>query len=76
MLPFPVKSYSGGAVPDQPKRAEVKRGRFALVRVSAFDASAAQLICQKCKARPRVAVAKLIELAEQAMAGGRHDGYV
>jgi hypothetical protein len=75
LLPFPVKSHSGGAVPDQPKRAVVKRGRFALVRLSALEASAAQLICQKCKARPRVAVTKLIELAEQAMAASRHDAY-
>jgi hypothetical protein len=69
------KSYSGGAVPDQPKHGVVKRGRFALVKLFPFEASAAQLICQKCKARPRVAVAKLVELAEQAMAAGRHDAY-
>jgi hypothetical protein len=71
-----VKSYSGGAVPDQPKRFAPKVGRFQLVPLSAFHTSAAGLICQKCKARPRVAVTKLYELAEQAMAAGRHDAYV
>jgi hypothetical protein len=76
MLPFPVKSHSGGAVPDQPKRGVVQHGRFVLVSLWAFEASAAQLICQKCKARPRVAMAKLVELAEQAEAAGRRDAYV
>jgi hypothetical protein len=76
LLPFPVKSYSGGAVPDRPARAVVRSGRYVFVQVRALDVSAAQLICQKCKARPRVALAKLIELAEQAMAAGRHDAYV
>ncbi len=71
---IPVKSYSGGAVPDQPKRFVVKPGRFQLVPLG-FGVPAAGLICQKCKARPRVAVTKLIELAEQAMAAGRRDAY-
>jgi hypothetical protein len=39
------------------------------------DASAVQLICPKCSARPRLSRAKLDELAEQAMAAGRHDAY-
>ena len=70
-----MKSYSGGAVPDQPRRFAPKVGRFQLVPLSAFHASAAGLICPKCKARPRVAIEKLVELAEQAMAAGRHDAY-
>ena len=70
-----LTSYSGGAVPDQPKRFVGKPGRFQLIPLSAFDTSAAGLICRKCPARPRVALAKLIELAEQAMAAGRHDAY-
>ena len=73
--PFWVKSHSGGAVPDRPNRGVVKRGRFALVPLSAFEASAAQLVCHRCKARPRVAVTKLVELAEQAMNTGRRDAY-
>jgi hypothetical protein len=72
--PLPAKSYSGGAVPDQPKRFVVERGRIGFVQLS-VQATAALLICQKCKARPRVAIAKVIELAEQAMAAGRHDAY-
>jgi hypothetical protein len=70
-----IRSYSGGAVPDRPRHIAPKPGRFQLIPVLAFETSAAQLICPKCRARPRVAVAKLIELAEQAMAAGRHDAY-
>ena len=70
-----IPSYSGGAIPDQPKHIAPRPGRFQLVPLSAFHASAAQLICQRCKARPRIAVAKLTDLAEQAMAAGRHDAY-
>jgi hypothetical protein len=74
--PRVVTSYSGGAVPDRRKRWQAERGRrLVLVPVHALERSAALLICQKCKARPRVAVAKLVELAEQAMAAGRHDAY-
>ena len=70
-----VKSYSGGAVPDRPKRFLPTPGRFQLVPLTNPEVSAARLICRKCSARPRVALAKLIELAEQAMAAGRHDAY-
>jgi hypothetical protein len=70
-----IPSYSGGAIPDYPTRIAPKVGRFQLVPLSVFHTSAARLICQRCKARPRVAVEKLIELAEQAMAAGRHDAY-
>jgi hypothetical protein len=35
-----------------------------------------QLICPKCSARPRLSRAKLVELAEQAMATSRYDAYV
>jgi hypothetical protein len=35
-----------------------------------------QLICPKCSARPRLSRAKLVELAEQAMAASRYDAYV
>jgi hypothetical protein len=63
-------------MPDRPKRFVGNYGRFQLVPLSALDASAAGLICQKCPARPRVELAKLTELAEQAMAAGRHDAYV
>jgi hypothetical protein len=70
-----MKSYSGGAVPDQPQHFAPKPGRFQLVPLRALDASAAQLICSKCPARPRVTLAKLIDLAEQTMAAGRHDAY-
>ena len=48
--------------------------RFVLVPLSMW-APAAQLICYRCPARPRVARAKLVELAEQAMAAGRRDAY-
>jgi hypothetical protein len=51
-------------------------GRFQLIPLTNPDVSAVQLICPKCSARPRVARAKLVELAEQAMATGRHDAYV
>lgn len=69
-------SYSGGAVPDQPKRVALERGRrLVLVPLHPLEASAAQLICRDCKARPRVSQAKLIELAEQAEAASRHDAY-
>jgi hypothetical protein len=37
--------------------------------------TAALLICRKCKARPRIARAKLQELAGEAMAADRHDAY-
>jgi hypothetical protein len=70
-----VKSYSGGAVPDRPNRFIPTPGRFQLVPLNNPDVSAAGLVCPKCKARPRVALAKLIELAEQAMAAGRRDAY-
>jgi hypothetical protein len=70
-----VRSYSGGAVPDRPNRFKPKPGRFQLVPLNTFGISAAGLVCPKCKARPRVAVAKLVELAEQAMAASRHDAY-
>jgi hypothetical protein len=70
-----IRSYSGGAVPDRPRHIAPKPGRFQLVPVYAFETSAAQLICPKCKARPRVAVEKLGQLADQAMAAGRHDAY-
>ena len=69
-----MKSYSGGAVPDHPKHIAPKPGRFQLVPLD-FGVSAAEFICQRCKARPRVAIKKLVELAEQAMAAGRHDAY-
>jgi hypothetical protein len=69
-----IRSHSGGAVPDRPKQIVAKPGRFQLVPLG-FGDSAAGLICPKCKARPREAVAKLIELAKQAMAAGRHDAY-
>jgi hypothetical protein len=36
---------------------------------------AAQLICYRCPARPRLSRAKLVELAEQAEARGRRDAY-
>ena len=68
-------SYSGGVIPDRPKRFAIQRRRLQLVPVSVLSASAARLQCPKCAARPRVAVAKLMELAEQAMAAGRHDAY-
>lgn len=70
-----VKSYSGGAVPDRPNRFIPTPGRFQLVPLTNPDVSAVRLICRKCSARPRVARVKLVELAEQAMAGGRHDAY-
>jgi hypothetical protein len=59
---------------NRPQRFLVERGRFQLVQLAA-DATAAALICQKCKAGPRVARAKLEELAELAMAAGRFDAY-
>jgi hypothetical protein len=71
----PVKSYSGGAVPDHPQHFAPKPGRFQLVPLHPFD-TATQLICRHCKARPREAVAKLVELAEQTVAAGRRDAYV
>jgi hypothetical protein len=71
-----IRSYSGGAVPDRPRHIAPKPGRFQLVPLHAFETSAAQLVCPKCKARPRVAVAKLVELADRALAAGRHDAYV
>jgi hypothetical protein len=71
----PIRSYSGGAVPDQPNRFFPTPGRFQLVPLNVLHVSAVQLICPKCTARPRVAVAKLAELAEQAMAADRHDAY-
>jgi hypothetical protein len=37
---------------------------------------AAELICYQCPARPRVARAKLVELAVQTEAAGRRDAYV
>ena len=70
-----VKSYSGGAVPDRPNRFRPSPGRFQLVPLNNPDASAVQLICSKCSARPRLSREKLAELAEQAMAAGRHDAY-
>jgi hypothetical protein len=70
-----VMPHSGGAVPDYPQRTIVERGRRLVLVQLDGRATAAQLICTKCKARPRVAVAKLVELAEQAMAAGRHDAY-
>jgi hypothetical protein len=69
-----MRSYSGGAVPDRPRNIAPKPGRFQLVPPLP-EASAAQLICPKCPARPRVAVAKLMELADHAEAAGRHDAY-
>jgi hypothetical protein len=72
----PVRSYSGGAVPDRPNRFFPTPGRFQLVPLNNPDASAVQLICPKCSARPRVARAKLVELADQTEAAGRHDAYV
>jgi hypothetical protein len=71
-----IRSYSGGAIPDRPRSIAPKPGRFQLVPLHAFETSAAQLVCPKCKARPRVALAKLVELAEQALAAGRRDAYV
>jgi hypothetical protein len=68
-------SHSGGAVPDHRNRFFPKPGRFQLVPLDNPAVSAVQLICAKCSARPRVARAKLAELAEQAMAAGRHDAY-
>jgi hypothetical protein len=69
-----LKSHSGGAVPNLPQRFIVKPGRFQLVQLHA-EATTARLICRGCTARPRVARAKLEELAEHAMAAGRHDAY-
>lgn len=37
--------------------------------------SAAQLACRRCPRRPREARAKLVKLAEQAIAAGRRDAY-
>jgi hypothetical protein len=72
-----VRSHSGGAVPDNPRRVAVERGRrLVLTEVHPLEVSAAQLICRDCTARPRVALAKLMELADQAEAAGRHDAYV
>jgi hypothetical protein len=70
-----IRSYSGGAVPDRPRHIAPKPGRFQLVPLSASETSAAQLRCPKCPARPRVALEDMIELADQAMAAGRHDAY-
>ena len=71
-----IRSYSGGAVPDRPRHIAPKPGRFQLVPVLAIETSAAQLICPKCGARPRVAMEKLGDMADQAMAAGRLDAYV
>lgn len=49
--------------------------RFVWVPLKAGLLSA-QLICYKCPARPRLSRAKLVELAEQAVAAGRRDAYV
>ena len=69
-------SHSGGLPHGEPKRVTMQlRRRLALVPILLFD-PAAQLICRHCKARPRVARAKLVELADQAEAAGRRDAYV
>ncbi|HEV8425709.1 MAG TPA: hypothetical protein VGS14_11040 [Actinomycetes bacterium] len=75
-------ALSGGGHPDKRRPRErvgpvLRPGglRFLWVPLDMW-APAAQLICYKCSARPRVARAKLVELAEQAMAAGRHDAYV
>jgi hypothetical protein len=34
------------------------------------------LVCRRCSHRPRVSRRKLYELAEQALAAGRHDAYL
>jgi hypothetical protein len=72
-----VATSRGGGIPHgDRKRVAMQVGRrLALVPLS-LDDSAAQLICRHCKARPRVSRAKLVELAEQAVAAGRRDAYV
>jgi hypothetical protein len=68
-------SRSGGLPHGESKRVKMQVGRrLVLVPLHPLD-SAAQLICRHCKARPRIAQAKLIQLADQAMAIGRHDAY-
>ena len=71
----PIRSYSGGAVPDHRNRFFPKPGRFQLVPLTNPAVLAVQLICPKCSARPRLSRAKLVDLAEQAMADDRHDAY-
>lgn len=69
-------SYSGGVPHGEPKRVAMRVGRrLALVPLNLFE-PAAQLVCRHCKARPRVARAQLVELADQAEAAGRRDAYV
>lgn len=68
---------SAGGAPHGPRRRMgrvVQPGhRFILVPLTA---PAAALDCPNCPARPRLSRAKLVELAQQALAAGRHDAYV
>jgi hypothetical protein len=70
---------SAGGVPHGPRERvgpvlQPGGHRFGLVPLDMWT-PAAQLICHKCPARPRVARAKLVELAERAVAAGRRDAY-
>jgi hypothetical protein len=68
---------SAGGAPHGPRERTgpvVQPGhRFVLVPLTA---PAAALDCPNCRARPRLARAKLVALAEQALAAGRRDAYV
>jgi hypothetical protein len=68
-------SRTGGVPHGERKRVAMQVGRrLVLVPLHPF-ATAAQLICRHCKARPRPSRTKLVEMAEQTVAKGRRDAY-
>jgi hypothetical protein len=57
---------------------DAKPGESRLLLILFTASTAAQLACRRrgCSAKPRVARATLVEMAEQTIAAGRHDAYV
>jgi hypothetical protein len=62
-------------VPDHRTRVILEGGRFVWVPLHPVVSPAARLICNHCPAKPRVARAKLVELAKQAEIRDRRDAY-
>jgi len=71
-----ISSHGGGVPHGSMRRLDTRGRQNTRLALIPLMAPAAQLICHRCKAKPRVARAKLVELAEQAMAAGRRDAYV